>query len=74
MNSGTLVRTKGKINSYRLGNAGTLALGNWKVQGRELEGTKLGNAGSHTKEYTKETIQKGFKVVIKNGQPVAVLE
>ena len=60
-NSGTLVRTKGFITSYKLGNASTLLLGNQKVTTRELEGIEIGNHSSHTKE-RKNIYKRNIKI------------
>ena len=62
VNKGTLVKTMGKINSYRLVNASSLVLVNQKTFASKLEGRKLVNGGLHTKDTTKEYIQKDFNI------------
>lgn len=60
VNGGLLIKTKGKINTYRLVNASSLALVNQTTLASKLDDRKLVNGGLHTKDNTKETIQKDF--------------
>jgi phage replication O-like protein O len=77
VNAGYLVSTKHqrKVNEYSLVNPSypvTKNLVNCVTQSGELGGKNLVNAGSPTIYNTKETIQKGYKLIKKDNTMVAV--
>jgi len=60
----TLVRTRdrGRTNTYRLVQSATLVLVQSKVTTSAIGGSKLVSSVAHTKDNTKETIQKDFNI------------
>ena len=67
VDSDTLIKISGGINSYKVGNTSTLDLGNKKVQGRESpfpSSQVQGREPQYTNKRNKETIQKDMKNII----------